>query len=598
MKTRPSIYQLCSITMAVMLIVFTLGCSSGSNDIFDEEENSSNTQTNPSGNSGSVSFNLNDLSSYTIAVDSTTSLSETDNVVTDNEDYVENATFNSKVYVHYNGGEAAVTGSVDGVTATVSGADVTINSTVAGVDYVLSGTTTDGSLKIYSKKKYRLDLNGVNIKNADGPAINDQSGKRVYVVLNAGTTNTLTDGTSYTKSDENQKGTLFAEGKLIFSGTGKLRVYANTKAGISSDDYIIVRPGTNIYVKSTAGNGIKANDAITILGGIVNIETTATASKGISSDGTVAISGGRTTIITSGGGDYDSDEKDVSACAGVKADSTMTVSGGELYCLSKGNGGKGISTDQDLTISGGTVKVICEGDTYQYGNYDTKPKAIKSDGAVTISGGTIWFRSIKSDGAEGIESKSTMTISGGEIKGYTYDDCINSSKDMTISGGTIEVFAFGNDGIDSNGNLYIKGGTITAYGTSSPEEGIDVNSEGGYKMYITGGTVIGVGGGASTPSSTTGSQPTMIYSGNISQGTTVSLNDGSSNTVLSFVMVGSYNSCTILVSSPNLSSGTSYSLYGGSNLLSSFTATVPYSSSGNAGGNMGGGPGGGRPGGR
>lgn len=551
---------------------------------------------------GALSFDTGEVGTFTIAVDTTSTLSENDTYTSDNEDYVENSTFDTKVYVHYNGTTATVEGATEGVEVSVSSADVTVNSTVKGVDYILSGTATDGCFKVYSAKKYRLDLNGVSITNTDGPAINDQSGKRVFVVLADGTVNTLRDGTNYAASydanskAEDQKGTFFAEGKLLFSGRGKLRVYAGTKAGISADDYVLVRPGADIYVRSTAGNGIKANDAITIKGGLVNVETSANASKGLSSDGTVTISGGRTTLITTGGGELDSDGTDVSACAGVKADSTFTMSGGELYCYSTGGGGKGISADQDLVISGGTLKVICEGDKYTSGRYDTSPKGIKSDGAMTIKGGTVWVRTLGGEGAEGIESKSTLDIAGGTIVTYTYDDGINSANDMTITDGNITNYATGNDGLDANGNMYIKGGTITAYGTTSPEEGIDVNNEGGYKLYITGGTVVGVGGGASQPSSTTGAQPAFIYGGSISQGTTVNIKDASGNTALTFDMKGNYSSATFLFSSSGMKSGTGYTLYGGSNSLATFTATVPYSSSGTASSGLGGG--GGRPGGR
>lgn len=576
-----------------MMVVIAVGsCSSGNDldDVWQDPMNPNSPSGMPSGNGqgGLSGYNVGEIGTYTIAIDTTTTLSETDPVVNDDEDYVENSSFDKKkIHILYNGNTAAVEGSVDGVTVTVQNADVTVNSTAKGVDYILSGSTNDGCLKVYSDKKYRLDLNGVAITNLDGPAINDQSGKRVFVVLADGTTNTLADGTSYAKSDEDQKGTLFAEGKLIFSGTGKLRVHANTKAGISADDYMMIRPGTDIYVKSTSGNGIKANDAITINGGRVNIETSDAASKGISSDGLVTINGGRTTIITTGGGEYDDDDKDVSGCAGVKADSTFTMNGGELLCYSKGNGGKGISADQKLFVNGGTIKVICDGGKYTYGSYDTSPKGIKSDGDMSIGGGTIWVRTLKGEGSEGIESKAAMEISGGDIITYTYDDGINSKNDMTISGGNITTYATGNDGIDSNGNLYIKGGTVIAYGTSSPEEGIDVNNEEGYKLYITGGTVVGIGGGASQPSSMSGSQPVLIYGGSIDQGSTVSIKDASGNTVLSFDMAGNYGSATFLLSASGMKSGGSYTLYSGNNAITTFTATTPYSTYGNSSSGMG-----------
>ena len=65
---------------------------------------------------------------------------------------------------------------------------------------------------------------------------------------------------------------------------------------------------------------------------------------------------------------------------------------------------------------------------------------------------------------------------------------------MTISGGYVYAHGQHNDGIDANGNCYIKGGTVYAVCSGSPEVAIDANTEGGYKLYLTGGTVVAIGG--------------------------------------------------------------------------------------------------------
>lgn len=605
-------------TLAVVAVMAS-ACSSDSLDLTDVFIPSDNGASpgDYSSDDGSATT-TGDLTTFDIAVDTTTAVAETEILSSDDENNVASATFAKTVTVVYSGSSARVTNDVDGVTVSLDGANVTVKSSVAGVNYVLSGVTADGQFKIYSDKKFSLTLNGVSITNPDGPAINSQSGKRAFVVLADGTTNTLTDGTDYATSSEDQKGTLFAEGKLIFSGSGKLRVYANCKAAVSADDWVLIHRGVDIYIKSTKGNGIKVNDDVTINGGCVNIETSGTASKAISSDGTVNIAGGRTTVITTGGGEYDSDDADVSACAGVKADSTMTVSGGELLCKSTGAGGKGISTDQQLTISGGTVKVITTGKTYAYSNsLDSKAKGIKSDGDMTISGGKVMVRATGCDGSEGIESKGTLTISGGQVESYSYDDAINSASHMYIKGGNVFAYGINNDGLDANGNLYIQGGTTVAYGTSSPEQGVDANTEGGYSLYITGGTLVGVGGGTTYPSSAS-TQPSIVYGGTVSNGTTLTVNGSSA--LLSFTMGRSYNtSAVFLISSPNLTRGSSYSIYSGAAAADTdwhglvFAPTVssagsqiaaisslssPYSSVGSGGtGGMGGGMGG-RPGGR
>lgn len=52
----------------------------------------------------------------------------------------------------------------------------------------------------------------------------------------------------------------------------------------------------------------------------------------------------------------------------------------------------------------------------------------------------------------------------------------------------------GNDGIDSNGDCYIEDGIVYAISAGSPEVGIDANSEERKKLYVTGGTLVAIGG--------------------------------------------------------------------------------------------------------
>jgi len=603
-----------TITLATMLLLLVFSCSSDDNDWTGEQFP---TDFN-NGTASSSASTAGDLDNLTIAID-TTALSETETVPSDDEDYIENNTFGNVIEIYYNGSSATVTGSVDGVTVSTSGAHVSVTSTVKGVCYSLSGTTTDGSFKIQSSaKKYEILMNGVNITNPTGAAINSQSGKRGYIVLADGTFNTLTDGTSYTIPDgEDMKGTMFSEGELLFSGSGKLRVYSNTKHGIVSDDYIMFRPNNNIYVKSTSGNGIKANDGILVKGGVINVETSATAAKGLNSEGYFQMDGGRVIAITTGDGEYDSDDKDAKGSAGVKCDSIFVMNGGDLYCKSTGTGGKGISTDQTLTVNDGTIKVITTGKTYTYGSVDAKPKGIKSDGDMTFNGGDIMVKCTGTDdGAEGIESKALMTINSGKIEVYAYDDALNSSSHMYIKGGYIYAFSVNNDGLDSNGNMYIQGGTTVAYGTSAPESGIDANEEEGYSVIVSGGTLAAVGGSTSYPSSSS-TQPSIVYGGSVSSGTTVALNSGNTN-ILALKMGRAYNgSAVFFFTSPSLSKGNAYTIYTGATAsgtdwhglytgatLSSTgnsAATIsslalPYSSAGQTqgagGGNPGGGPGG------
>ena len=567
---------------------------------------------------GKVETSLGELTAFTVVLDET-SLSEAETIDETDEDYIENNTFGSTVGISFNGGSAEVSGEIDGVSIEVNGADVVVTSSVKGVNYVLSGSTSEGMFKLYSDKKYQLTLNGVSIINSDGPAINLQSGKRAYVVLTKGTVNTLTDGTSYAESEEDQKGTFFSEGELLFSGSGKLRVFSNTKNGIVSDDYIKFRPGNNIYVCSTSGHGIKANDEIIVNGGVINVETSAQAAKGMKSDLLVAINGGRTTIITTGNGEYDTEERDTKGAAGIGSDADFEMNGGSLYCMSKGTGGKGINVDGLATFNDGMVRVLTTGGTYSYSSSaSSKAKGIKADGDIAVNGGDIMVRTTGDKGSEGIESKSTITVSGGQTAVYSVDDAINSKSHMYLQGGEVFAWATGNDGIDSNGNLYVQGGTIVAYGSSLPECGVDANEEGGYHVIVSGGTLVAVGGSTSYPYSSS-TQPSIVYGGSVSSGTTLALKSSTAN-ILAFTMQRSYDgTACFLFSSPDLSKGSSYTFtsgatasgtdwYGlktaagisseGSSAATISSLSSPYSTCGSTLSGMGGGmPGGGMPGG-
>ena len=438
--------------------------------------------------SGSSSTTTGELTTFSVSIDQTSAepTTTTSEYLPDEEDALENNSFTTEVNIDMSN---PIAFTENGVEVTVNGGHITANhSSTKNICYVLSGTTTNGSFTVVGDKKYEVKLNNVNITNPDSAALNLLSGKRAYIMLVDGTSNTLSDGTG-----GSQKGALYCKGKLLFNGSGKLSVTGNTNNAIHSADYIVFRKGNNIYANSTANHGIKANDGIFINGGIINVEVSAEAAKGINCESNIIVNGGRTTVITTGGGTYDTEDNEAKGAACIKADSAFTINAGELWLKSTGSGGKGINVDTEANFTGGNVYIVTEGGQYKSNNDTSSPKGIKADGNINISGGTIWVRTNGYNG-EGIETKSAMNISGGEVASYAYDDAINSKGDMTITGGYVYAQGKNNDGLDANGNIYIKGGLIYAICSGSPEVAIDANTEGGKKLYLTGGTVVAVGG--------------------------------------------------------------------------------------------------------
>lgn len=334
----------------------------------------------------------------------TTPLAESETFSADDNDYVENSTFDYQVTISYSETTATLTGDVERVSVSQTGAHVVITSNVKDMEYVLTGASTNGSLKVYSDYKFKLTLNGVQLTNPTGAAINNQCGKSLYVVVADDTNNVLQDGTIYTMTgEEDQRGTLFSEGQMIFSGKGLLSIYANAKNGIASDDYIRFRPGTNIYVNSTVNNGVKAKDGIYIAGGVLNIEVSGDGAKGLNCDMGIDVAGGRTTVITSGKSVIEAN--DTSSCAAVKCDSTLTITGGTLNLKSTGEGGKGINSKRDVIVKGGEINVVALGE-----KLNSSPKGIKADENISISGGSIYSYSAASSP---IEAKGTLTVAPG-----------------------------------------------------------------------------------------------------------------------------------------------------------------------------------------
>ncbi|MUU78226.1 carbohydrate-binding domain-containing protein [Winogradskyella endarachnes] len=329
---------------------------------------------------------------------SSTAEGDTDNTGYDEDDLVENATFDYTIQIVFSNTSATITNPVpDDVVITQDGADVTVDSSISKVAYEISGTTTDGMLKIYSDKKFKLTLSDLNITNADGPAINIQSSKTSFVILE-GTTN-LADAYTYSNipDDEDAKATFFSEGQLVFSGTGELVVTGNYKHGITSDDYVRVVSGT-ITVSDAASDAIHTNDYIIVDGG---------------------------TLILSANSD------------GMDCE--------EGYIIIN-DGSFNINTVDDGIVA-----------SYDIDDEEEPDDSILPN--VTINGGDFI---INTSEGEGIEAKGILTINDGTINISAYDDGLNTGGNLYINGGNNYVYSTLNDAIDSNSEIIVTGGTTIA----------------------------------------------------------------------------------------------------------------------------------------
>jgi hypothetical protein len=402
---------------------------------------------------------------------------------------------------------------------------VTIDSTAPSstlIEYALYGGYSQ-TVTIYSKKDFKLSLNSVTISSNDGPAINIQSNDRAFVELAAGSTNTLSDGTTWSDrllpdGDEmDLKGTVFSEGGLIIRGSGSLDVTANTKHAIASDDHVRLREGT-VVLNAYEKDGVRVNDAFVMDGG--NLTISSSVGRGIKVEGKeddetplgfIAINDGNLDITTYNKAITASWESDEDGDTATQED----------------------DPDPRVTINGGIIRVTTTG-----------PAENKWD---TTDGDPV---------PEGIESKSDLLINAGELHIETTDDSLNGSNSITINGGYMSITSSDKDGIDSNAALTINGGVIVAHGAGVPEGGMD-NDE--YTFTVTGGTFVACGGRNSIPTASVTTQNTVSL-GSINSGL-LTVKDSAGNIAIAYEMPETAQS--VLVSSPDFQTGTTYSIYNG-----------------------------------
>lgn len=329
----------------------------------------------------------------------------------------------SGVNVTYLGGRAVVENpfAFDSVAVAIDGAKVTVVSrTEQEIDYTLQGASDDGCFKLYGIKKYNLYLNGVSLTNSCGAAINSQCKKRGRVFIVEGTENTLSDAAEYTFTNgEDEKGTFFSEGQLIFEGGGTLVVNGNYKHAICSDDYFEQRGGV-IEVPLAAGDALHVNDSVIVLGGALDLTA---AGDGIDCDGLVRLQGG-TVSVTAPSDDV----------KGIKSAAEIIIDGADVNILIAGDASKGIKNNGPLFIESGKVNIEATGNSILIDGSPSYATCIKCDSTVNITGGDVTLKAAGTAG-RGISSDIDVNIAGGTTtvtcsgNSATYDPSLAGSEE-------------------------------------------------------------------------------------------------------------------------------------------------------------------------
>lgn len=498
--------------------------------------------------------------------------------------------------------------SVEGNGVVIENNKITISS--AGT-YGISGTLKDGQIIIDAgnEDNVKLVLNGANISCSNSAPIYVKNAKNAYLVLVDGSENVITDGENYVFEDETSdepNATIFSKDDLFISGTGKLKVNSNYNNAITSKDDLEIAEA-NIDITSVA-DGLRGKDSITISSGNININATGDGMKSNNSedaekgyilikDGTINITSGEDGIqaetnatitggditINSGGGSENSSkennswgnwgkpmgfgentnstaENDTASAKGIKGNTLVKIDGGNINIDSSDDS---IHSNSNVEINGGTINITSGDD------------GIHGDSTIDINAGEINI----TKSYEGIEAE-TININDGNIKVVASDDGINAAGgndgssvngrpgqnnfassgngEINFNGGRVVVDASG-DGLDANGSIYMKGGTVIVNGPENSGNGaLDYDG----KFEISGGLLIAAGssGMAQSPSETSTQNSINVFT-SISANTLLHIEDENGNELITFAPSKTVGS--IVISSPNIKTGTTYKLYTG-----------------------------------
>lgn len=485
-------------------------------------------------------------------------------------------------------------------------------------DYVLSGTLTDGSVIINAPEdaKLHLILNGAHIASQSAAALYVISADKVFVTLTDGSENGISAAGDSAEDDyANVDAAIFARCDISFNGSGSLSVSSAKGHGIVSKDDLVFTGGS--YMIQAANHGISGKDSIRIADGsfvvtagknCLDSDNDEDSDKGFIyiAGGSFDLSSGNDACHCSGDFDFLAGSMEISAADdGVHSDAALSVSGGSITISLCYEGLSGVTVD----ISGGTIDITSSDDGINAANgssdsaQDTNEgtPADFAGGAPDMSGdppekpdgsGDTGTASGSAPEAPANMPEAPTNMPGGMGGGFGGGDdpfAADSSCLVTISGGTVRINAQG-DGIDSNGDLVISGGEVYISGPRNGGDGaLDYNGSG----TISGGIVVACDMGGMSQNFSDGSQCSAMIS--LSGSGEIRLTDASGNVLLSYTPADDY-SC-IVVSCPELSEGSEYTLSYGS-ASQSFTqseahmgsaSNAPAGGFGGMGGNMGGG---------
>lgn len=541
---------------------------------------------------------------------------------------------------------SALSKEVNADGATVLSNDVT-TITSAG-SYILTGAYAGITVSVGNGETAHLFLNNATISGGAGIAISNTNKKSTLII----TACENTENEVASKGDD--VNAIHVKGTLKINGTGTIKVSAkkngikvskglsiadstinltagnhalsarfieaeNAKINVLSagkdalnaecddetqeftlDEGYVSLKSSKVFA-SVSGDGIQADTFVYITGGSVDIKTAATfvsysaesmATYDLSEDDFRYTKSGDTykkiDDVASKGARYAM----IQSAKGIKCGEIKYEIDGTEYAVTKNSnyfividGARVKINSSDDAIHTNSGNVLIKGGTLDLTTLDD---GIHADELVKIDGGEITVNG----SYEGIEG-AYVEIGGGTIYITASDDGINAASDdesvnehIIISGGTITVDASG-DGLDSNGAIYVTGGTLIVYGpTTGADTGLD--ADGG--ILIDGGNVFVASSKEmlEIPASNSKSNVLVYGVNTVPAGSEIILTNADGGEMVRITL--KKQAQAIILSTPELATNGTYSLYADENLLASFSVTetitaIGVRSNGRQGGN-------------
>lgn len=366
--------------------------------------------------------------------------------------------------------------------------------------YVLAGSLSGGVVvDSEADGTVTLVLDGADIDNTDGAAIDIRAAEEAVVILADGSQNSLSDSASYA-ADADANAALYSSADLTITGTGVLSVRGNGNDGIASSDGLVIQSG-DLTVEAV-DDGLRGKDYLIVRDGQISVTAGGDGLKADNEEeaerGYILLEEGNVTVEAG-------DDGLAAATDVVTTGGALDVVAGGGSSGSPGDGSKGISAGVIAVLEGGTLRVdsaddgLNTGSAIHFAGADvtlaTADDGAKADIALVISSGSVTV----TEAFEGIEAGG-IEISGGVVDVTASDDGINvsapddgeSAMELLVSGGDIVIDA-SSDGIDVNEGMYVNtGGVVTVYGPTDRMQGaLDADSG----IEVSGGTLMAAGFG-------------------------------------------------------------------------------------------------------